>query len=258
MTATLNLFDQLLARARRHHRARQYRPALDTLRQLFAFPNLPPRLAAPAHALAGTIHLRCRHYRRARRHLAQAARLQPTSARYRFLLGYAWHHDPEGDLPRAERHYRRSLICDTRQPRCLAELGQLVLACGRDDEGVELLRRAADLSPCDANLLRRLVEGLTQVGRRDEALASAREALFQSPKCPRVRQVWIDLQLAGLRRRQQTAAASTDTTAVILPFVRLVREIVEERRQVREEDAHPLAGPYYVRLRGRQERRRAP
>jgi tetratricopeptide (TPR) repeat protein len=258
MTATLNLFDHLLARARRHHLAGQRRPALDLLRKLTSFPDLPVALAAEAHALTGEILLRRRHYRRARRHLRQAARLRPAVARHHFLLGFAWHHDPEGDLARAERHYRRSLALQPRQPRCLGELGQLVLACGRADEGVALLGRAAEIAPADAAVVRRLADGLTQAGRPDEALEAARSGLFQAPRCPRMRQVWIDLQLARVRRRQQTAAAAADTTAVILPFVRLVREMAEGRRPVREEDARPLAGPHFVRLRPREVRRRAP
>lgn len=270
MTLSLNLFDQLLARARRHHLAGQRRPALDLLHRLLAFPDLPTERAADAHALLGEIHLRRLHYRRARRHLARAARLRPDDARLRFLLGFAWHHDPEGDLVRGERHYRASLARHARQPRCLGELGQLLLACGRADEGVELLRRAAVLAPADAAVVRRLAEGLMQAGRRDEALVAARSALFEAPRCPKMRQVWIDLQLAHLRRRQQTAAAAADTTPVILPFVRVVRELggvggvsppqlmLEERRPVREEDAQPLAGPHFVRLRRQRERRRAP
>jgi len=260
MTATLNLFARLLERARRLQRLGLHRSALAALRRLCRFPDLPADLAAEAHARAGAIWLRHRRYRRARRHLAAALARRPGSARYHYWMGLTLHRDPAGDHARAARHYRRSLALCPRQPRCLGAAGLLAVARGRDDEGVALLRRAVGLAPADPGAVGRLVRGLCQAGRPDEALAAARAALFEAPRCPRLRQVWIDLQLARLRRRQETAAGgrSPDEAPLILPFVRVVGETPVESRPVREDGATALPGPHLVRLQARRGRRRAP
>lgn len=256
MTVTLNLFASLLERARRYQAAAQSRAALDVLRRLCAFPNLPTALAAEAHEFAGEIYLRKRCYRRARQQLRRARELAASDARTHYLLGLAWHHDPQGDLDRAARCYRRALALNPRQPRWLSEAGQLAVACGRTDEGLAQLRQAVELRPGDAALVDRLVQGLVQAGRPDDAMLAIRTALFQAPRCPKLRQIWIDLQTSRLRRDQEMNAPRA-SQPVLLPFMRLVGT-EEDGRTYRGDGASELAGPHLVRLRPMARRRRAP
>jgi tetratricopeptide (TPR) repeat protein len=260
MTVTINLFEQLLARARRHQEAGQLRSALSILRQLCTFPDVPPALLAEARERMGRIWLRRRRYRKARLYLRRALELQPTSSRHHYLLGVAWHHDPEGNSEQAAFHYQESLRLDPRQPLCLAEAGLLMIRAGDNELGLRLLRNAYDLTPGTPRVMCRLVRGLVEAGFPDEALEVARTALFQSPRNRRLREVYTELKLKLARRQQELDAVeqAKDQPPVILPFIRVVSERVDEARPVREDEACALPGPHLVRLRARQGRRRAP
>jgi Flp pilus assembly protein TadD len=258
MTATINLFEQLLARADRHRRHGQVQSAIQLLRQLCAYPDLPPAMAAEARGRLGVIYLRRRRFRPARRHLRLAVTEQPNSARHHFLLGLAWHHDAAGSARKASYHYEQSLKLDPRQPVCLAEAGLLVIRAGDAELGLRLLRNAFDQSSNDPRVLRRMVRGLVVAGFPDEALKAARESLFRAPRDRRLREVYTELRLALARRQQELKAVEARPEPAILPFVRVVGEEVDEPRPVREDGAEPLPGPHLVRLRGQRRRRRAP
>jgi tetratricopeptide (TPR) repeat protein len=258
MAYTLNLVDELLSRAIRLHDAGQWREALCVLQRLLGF-DLSPAVAEQAHARLGEILLKRRRYRPARRHLRGALRLRPDCARYHFLLGLAWHADPCGDRERAARHYRRSLTLAPRQVRCRGEAGLLAIEQGQTGKGLALLRQAVEQAPGEAGAVGRLVKGLCLAGRREDALAVARTALFQAPRCLRLRRLWADLHLAGLRRQQDLDAAqqAADEEPVLLPFVRLVGG-PRKAAELRHDEAAALPGPHLVRLRPRLHRRRVP
>jgi Flp pilus assembly protein TadD len=260
MTHTLNLFDELLLRARRLHEAGQARDALSVLTRLVSFPELPPAVAEQAHALQGEILLKKRRLRPARRHLRTALRYRPDAARYHFLLGLALHADPNGDREQAARHYQRSLKLSPGQTRCRGESGLLAIEQGRTEEGLALLRQAVEQSAADAGAVARLVKGLFQAGRPDEALSEVRKALFQSPRSPALRKLWLDLQFAGIRRQQmmQAAGARGEEEPVILPFVRPADTTPAPSTPWRHDAAAALPGPHLVRIRSRVSRRRAP
>jgi Flp pilus assembly protein TadD len=260
MMVTLNLFTQLLARARNFHDGGHSLHALSILRRLASFRDLPADVAEEVHARLGEAWLRRRRFRRARRHLTVALRHRPDCARYHFLLGLALHHDPAGDLARAARCYRRCLRLAPDHLRCLTEAGLLALLRGRHDKGLDLLRRAAESAPDDAGILDKLVQGLCQTGQSEEAVRLVRSALFRHPRCPRLRRVWIDLEIMLLRRRQETARARQDPTdgPVLLPFIRLVGKLTPSPKTGGEDEPAALPGPHLVRIRPRRSRRRVP
>jgi Flp pilus assembly protein TadD len=258
MSTTINLVEQLLARARRFREVGQPFQAFDLLKRLPLLPDVPAQVAAAVRGQMGELLLRRRRYRQARRHLVEALRLDPGSARYHFLLGLAWQHDPEGDPDRAARHYGRSLRAHPRQPRCLGEAGLLDIQRGNTDRGLIRLRRAVELAPTNAMVVGRLVRGLIRAGLPDEATQAAHEALFQAPRCPKIRQVWIDLQLLRLRRQQERSAEQLgDDAPILLPFVKAFGEKVAEARPMREDGPAGLPGPHRC-LKMRRSRRRAP
>jgi tetratricopeptide (TPR) repeat protein len=260
MTPTLNLFDELLLRARRLHEAGQWREALGVLARLARFRDLPPAVAEEAHARQGEILLKKRRYRSARRHLRAALRYRPDGARYHFLLGLALHADPAGDREKAARHYQRSLELAPAQTRCRGEAGLLAIEQGRIEEGLALLHQAVEQAPTEAGHVARLVQGLFQAGRPDDALAAVRSALFRSPRNPALRKLWLDVQFASIRRQQMMKAAGArgEDVPVILPFVRVADSGRPAPPPWRHDDAASLPGPHLVRIRATATRRRAP
>jgi tetratricopeptide (TPR) repeat protein len=260
MTQTLNLFDELLLRARRLHEAGQWREALALLGRLSRFNELPPTIAEEAHARQGEILLKKRRYRAARRHLRAALHFAPEGARHHFLLGLCLHADPDGNREQAARHYRRSLELAPEHIRCRGEAGLLAIEQGLIDEGLALLRQAVEQAPADSGAVGRLIKGLFLAGRPDEALAAVRLALFRCPRNSALRKLWLDLQFAGIRRQQmmQAACARSEADApMILPFV----QSADRQRSAspwRHDAASSLPGPHLVRIRARTGRRRAP
>jgi Flp pilus assembly protein TadD len=262
MTETLNLFDELLLRARRLQDAGQWRDALGLLARLASFRDLPPSIAEEAHARQGEILLKKRRYRSARRHLRATLRFRSDCARHHFLLGLALHADPEGDREQAAHHYQRSLELAPGQIRCRGEAGLLAIEQGRTDEGLALLRQAVEQAPADSGAIARLVKGLFQAGRSEEALAPVRKALFQSPRNPHLRKLFLDIQFAGIRRQQMMQAAGAREEhdgPLLLPFVLPANSSPTAPPPWRhDEAAAALPGPHVVRMRARADRRRAP
>jgi Flp pilus assembly protein TadD len=257
MTYTLSLVDQLLARARTCQETGRLADALTHLTRLASFVDLPAPVAEEVQARLGELHLKRRHFRKARRHLLAALAFHPDSARYHRLLGLALVNDPHGELGRAWRHYRRALALAPRRPRWRSEAGLLALRLGRLDQGLGLLREAHTQAPDDPIILGRLVKGLCMSGLVEEAECVVRLARFRAPRSGAVAQLWFDLKLDGLRRRQETAAAEERAAAepVILPFCAAP---TGEKEAARYDGAHALPGPHLVRLRARRFSRRAP
>src|SRR5438132_928128 len=66
MSNKLNLFEHLLARARQYKQTGRHLDAMRALNRLSAYADMPETVTEQAHALLGELHLRKRHYRRAR------------------------------------------------------------------------------------------------------------------------------------------------------------------------------------------------
>ncbi|MFM7150953.1 MAG: tetratricopeptide repeat protein [Gemmataceae bacterium] len=259
--ASIKFFEQLLLRSRRHQIAGNLCTALTLLKKLAAFPDLPQRTRTEVLARMGTCHLRRRRWARARRVLAEAVKMRPRSAHLHYLLGLSCHLDPSCMPAEGLKHFLASLRLQPRQTRCLSRAGLLLVARGNTARGLKFLHRAATLAPTDALMVKRLSEGLMQAGRAEEASRAVREAMFRVPRCQKLRRVWVDLQMARLRRSQDPhlASGSEGERPVILPFIRVVDESRGTERLVRVDRATSLSGPHLVRLRSpRGGRRRAP
>src|SRR5262249_31731651 len=148
----------------------------------------------------------------------------PTRALYHHRLAQALQADPKGDLEEAGEHYRRALELDPCSARCRADAALLALRLGRTQEGLSLLRQAAEGAPDDVLVVGKLVKGLCLAGRADEARQALRGALFRNPKVPRLRKLWVDFRLQGLRRSaDEPAGEEQEERPVLLPFVRVRR-----------------------------------
>jgi tetratricopeptide (TPR) repeat protein len=264
MPDTLNFFDQLLSRARRYQQAGQWRAAMVLLRQLGGFRQLPGARKVEILTRLGEILLKHRRYRPAQKRLLAAVRHDPDNARLHFLLAQAEHGNPQGDKEQADRHYRRSLELAPLQVRCRSWAGLLAIETGRTEEGLALLRQAVEDARQDpgrrSGAVTLLVKGLCLAGQPDEALAVARTAFFQTPRCARLRQLWIDRQLASVRREQEIAFIqdSAEEAPVLLPFVPRGYTDPLTLPGLRKDAASVRPGPHLMRLRPRAARRRAP
>jgi tetratricopeptide (TPR) repeat protein len=209
---------------RRYQELGQHRDALALFTRLSRFRELPADAAEETQARLAEMHLKRRRFGKARRHLTAALRHQPGSARYHFLMATALHADPHGDLERAAEHFARALELEPDNVRCLADAGLLAVRLGQTDEGLDKLRRAAEKTPDDADVVGKLVKGLRLAGRAEEARAALRAAMFRNPRVPRFRRLWAEFQIEGLRRRQAERVGrcgrQADDDPVVLPFVR--------------------------------------
>jgi Tfp pilus assembly protein PilF len=255
MDETVNLFEHLLAAARRFQQLGRPGDARAALERLASFPDLPDHLAEETQVRLAELALRRRRYKLARQHLRAALRHRPDSARSHFMLATAYRANEEGNLSRAAHHYRRSLELNPEQPRCLSDYGLLCLRLGEVEEGLEHLRKAVALSRDNADSLGKLVSGLCRSGQADEARSTLREGLFRNPRSPRFQKLWVDFQLLQLRRQQEIERLRhpVEEGPVLLPFVRLPDE--KEGSDKRRDDPTSLPGPHRARIFRRAQRR---
>jgi tetratricopeptide (TPR) repeat protein len=226
MSRTLNLADRLLALARLFEAMGRSQDALRLLARLAGFRNLPTDKAAETQARLGRLHLRRGRYKQARRHLAAALAYRPDNATYHYQLATAYDQDEDGDPQTAFVHYRQALDLKPDQPDCLADFGLLAICLGNDEDGLKSLRKAADLAPADPDILGKLLEGLCQLERPQEARFLLRDALFRNPRHSGFRKLWSDFRFQRLREEQEAARRSdevgqgTGTRRMLLPFLR--------------------------------------
>lgn len=245
MSDIFSLTDHRIERARRLTAAGQLAAAAEQLHALEALP-LPPARAEEVQRLLAEGYLRRRRFRKAHAHLRQAIRFAPRCSRYWFLLGLAVASHHRGRTEKALRYYRRSLKLAPNQARCRAEAGLLCVRLGRTEAGLRLLREASRRGRGDAGLVGKLVRGYREAGRPAEARSAVQAARFAAPHCPKLRQLWFDLQASRLCREQETRQAHMDTAPVLLPFLRVAAEPRSDR------SALVLNGPACLRLRPRK------
>jgi len=257
MSRTLNLVNGLLARGRHLQQIGREQDALHMFERLAGFQDLPEQVAEETQVRLAELLFDRGEFQSARRHLTAALVQKPTSARYHFLMASALESDEKGDDRRALQHYRMSLDLDSDQPERLGEAGMLALRLGKVVEGLKWLRRAAELAPDDPEVVARLVEGLHEIGRPEEARLTLRAALFRNPRDGRFRKLWSDFHFHELREEQETIRETRWETIgeeekpVLLPFLRPVSAPAQAgRKRVRRDPATPLPPPHMPR-RGR-------
>jgi tetratricopeptide (TPR) repeat protein len=111
--------------------------------------------------------------------------MQPRSAKLHAGAGMALESD--GDLPRAQRHYRAALALYPPYAQIRYRLARLLDRLGRRDEAIEEMRRAAELTTGNVLPHRALIGWLESGGRRSEALEVYAAALRLAPGDPTLR-----------------------------------------------------------------------
>ncbi len=108
------------------------------------------------------------------------ARQQPTSI-LDGMLNTAIKHHQLGQLPEAERIYRRILSIDSRHAGSLHLLGTLAHQVGRQDIALQLIHAAISIEPGQAAYYSNLGTILQSLGQLDEAATVYQEALERNP-----------------------------------------------------------------------------
>jgi tetratricopeptide (TPR) repeat protein len=241
------------------HSFGQLQKATRTLRKLSTFDGLPPDVSEETHVEMAQLLLAQQHYAKARRHLAILLAQDPENAAYYHQMGRAHDLDKEGSPTAALQCYRRSLEIDPDQPQCLCDFGLLAIAIGDDEEeGISALHQAAGLAPDDPEIIAKVIEGLGQADRDEEAARLLRAAMFRNSRDPKFQQLWSRFQFQQLQREQELWRARLTTSDqeanMILPFehrpVGAKRHSAPERRTRRDKSsaAQPPHFPGPARL----------
>ena len=226
MSKTLNLVEHMLAMGRKYQELGLRLDALRVLGKLSGFRELPGAVAEEVQARLAEIQIKRRKYQRARRHLTAALRHRPNEARYHYLMGLACLAEGRGDLDRADEH----LLADRwhwMRPRSSASWRRVcwLFAWAGPTRGWPGCARRRPRSD-DAAIVAKLVKGLRQSGKGDEARRVLRAALFRNARVPRFRRLWREFQFQQLRQEQQRqrldreGLADREDEPVLLPFAR--------------------------------------
>ncbi|OWK46922.1 hypothetical protein [Fimbriiglobus ruber] len=229
MSMMLNFYHSSWARARElatsGHRADAL-AALAPLLQTPAGPDVPQRLVLLAHRLAARLYAAAEQYRKARRFLYAAEKLDATGAEIQYELGTAFENDPYGCDRRAARRFRRAVSLGSGNAKYLAALGRALVRINRVGSGVKHLRAAAATVGADADVLRVVVDGLCDAGRAALAWKVITKALFLAPGNKALRQLSEEVRYAlALARvgQDQTRTQRRPGPAGphLLPFIRV-------------------------------------
>lgn len=139
-------------------------------------------VAAATCVLATLTHLRNRVYATDLALWEDTVQKSPGSARAQCFLAFARHEVArsrmsEGDLAAAEATYRAAIAASHLYDPPYVSLGVLLSDRGEHEEGLALIRRAAELKPTSASAHYSMGVVLARLGRDDEAAASYRRAL---------------------------------------------------------------------------------
>ncbi len=251
MSRTLKLIDHLLARARHLQKLGRSTDALELLGHLEEFRDLPSRFLVDTQFQLADFCLSRRKYVRARRHLKAALKHEPANAHCHFLLATALSSGRNADPQDALKHFLLSLDLEPDQPKCMAACGALEIRQGMKKVGLKHLRRAAELAPDDAEVIRQVVTGLRLANETGEARGLLLAARFRNPGSPEFQGLWNDFYFHRARKAQQlaktrSAAPQKYEEPVILPFIRLISEqetSQQPRKIIRKDGSGKMAPP---------------
>jgi tetratricopeptide (TPR) repeat protein len=205
MSRTLKLIDHLLARSQHLQECGRTSEALKVLKSVADFGDLPAKSVVEMQSRLAQIYLDQRRFKRAQKALELALQHDPNNAQLRFLQATAISSSNDPDHAKALDHYQRSLELQPDQPDCLAACGLLEIRLGWSQEGLEHCRRAAELAPDDAEVVRMVAKGLRLANQSEEARDLLLAARFRNSKNCRFQQLWTRHRFHRARREQQVS-----------------------------------------------------
>lgn len=256
MGRTLNWFDALLARARQQFESHQYGEVCRMLGRLATRAGKRFQDSEEILSLYAEASLKLSRFKDARRVARALIADHADVAKYHFLLACAIANDPQVDGRHAVKHYRRAIELDPRNIKYLCDAGEHAIALGRDEMGLAWLRRAHDLAPDSVPVLKKLVAGLCEAERLEEARELMRNVQFRHGRSPEYQEMRSSVELRILIALQDDAVVG-DEQRTILPFERIVAAGKRPTRKWRA-DAAATSQPHFPRVLRQSQARHAP
>ncbi len=260
MTQTLNLVENLLYQGRNLHKLGVQERALDVLRRLVHFRNLPSKVARETRLRLAELYSRRRRFKQARRQAAVVLHRQPNQPRYQALLGKLSKADIYCDSQRAMDHFHNALRQDPRNVRYLTAFGIICCQQGRPGMALKSMRLAYRIQPEAPIVLRRYIKVLQQLRRLAEAKNILDSVYFRLAKKPWFQKLRSDFQFFVLHHRQKSQSkevqeefAEEEPCLLTFPSAKLRLISAAEESFVRKDSPHQLGGPKQFSPRPRPE-----
>ena len=241
MSRTLNLCEHLLYEGRRFWSLGVDRHALRTFANLSRLGELPADIAEETQRRLAELCLKQRKFAKARRHLAAALSHDPNNSESHHMLACSHAEDQRGDRGLAIRHFRQSVQLDPENPIYHRDAGKFALKHGKPQLGLAWLRRAVELAPDDAEVIRDVVSSLQKCGNSTEAQSIARAAFFRNSRSPHFQRLWHDFRFQQLQEHQHRVQKSRIVRHAVaegricLSFQRLTIDTPRGRKLVRQD-----------------------
>jgi Tfp pilus assembly protein PilF len=261
MSMTLNLCNHLLAQGRHFNELGVDERALRSFSHLARLRELPVGVANATQFHLGELLLKQRKFAKARRHLAACLAHDPADAETHYMMAFAHQEDRRGNRQAGLAHYRECVRLDSENALYHCDAGLFALGQGEQEEGLYLLRRAAELAAEDVEILGDIVRGLQEHGHFEEARAIARTAMFHNSRDRRFQQLWNDVRFQEVRHEQLQAQKyrvrnpARNAPNNTLPFLKLTVETATGRKLIRQDrgaGALPPHLPRFARLSGKK------
>lgn len=152
------------------------------LEKVLADAALEPKDRARAEQALGLALLQQKKPADAVPHLEQATTLNPTAEKGWLYLGLA--KDQNNDAAGSLDAYKRGVAAVPKSIGLQHELGMALLAAGKNDEGADVLSKAAAKAEQDGELVADAAYALTLVGKFKDAREHAARAVEMSPDSP--------------------------------------------------------------------------
>ena len=187
------------------------------LEKVLADTTLSPADRARAEQAMGLALLQQKKPKDAIPHLEQATTLQPTSEKGWLYLGLA--KDQNDDAKGSLDAYSRGVAAVPKSIALQHELGMALLAAGKNDEGADVLSKAAAKAEQDGELMADAAYALSLVGKFKDAREHAARAVEMSPDSPDALYV-LGVAEAGLgnaKKAQQAFLDAVDSDETHVP-----------------------------------------
>jgi tetratricopeptide (TPR) repeat protein len=170
-----------------------YKQAVETYREIIKTCAKGEPALHMAYWGIGDIYLNNRQYEKAKYNLKKAIQLAPDEAGYHYLLGCTFRYTEEID--NSIHHLQRAVELDDSRDIFWCELGWVVGHYRDPDEGIEYLKQAMKINPCNARALTDLAVLYTAKHKWSEAFVCIEEASKHDPDNPQIAEIEKKLHL---------------------------------------------------------------
>jgi Tfp pilus assembly protein PilF len=224
MSITLKMSEELMDLGRRFRDCGRDQDALKAFGRIPHLGNMSADTALEAQLELARIYLRQHKFALARRHLNIVLACDAECGEAHYLLASCFFQDDKRDMRRADKHFRRAVELEPREPAYAADYGLCLLESGKTAVGLKYLQKAVALAPDDIEYARDLALSLLTAEQPIEARRVALAALFRQPGNGDARKLWNEVRFHEVRIEQSYRPMLRQENApeepVLLPFRR--------------------------------------